>query len=411
MTRVIVHADMDAFYAAIEQRDRPELRGKPVIVGGTGGRGVVAAASYEARRFGVRSAMPTVEARRLCPDGVFLPGRMDHYVAVSRKIQAIFEDFTPIVEPLSLDEAFLDVTGSLRLLGPPLEIGRQLKVRVREQTGLVVSVGIAPSKMVAKIASAWCKPDGLLEVSPDHVRDFLAPLDVDHLWGVGPVAQGKLRSAGLRTIGDIAAAEGSRLQRVLGDQGRALWELANGCDGRQVESDRERKSYGEENTFACDVSDGATVRESIIAHAEAVARRLRASGVTARTVTLKVKLAARIGPGRHPLITRRTTLPAPTDDGQLLSQTALRLWREWVRDQKVRLVGVSASGIAKAPAQLGLFEARPAKRSALNRAVDDIVARFGETSISRGLIRTEKAAPTLSIKDARRKSRGESRQP
>ncbi|HUI27860.1 MAG TPA: DNA polymerase IV [Candidatus Kryptonia bacterium] len=409
MTRVILHADMDAFYASVEQRDRPELRGVPVIVGGTGGRGVVSAASYEARTFGVRSAMPSVEARRLCPAGVFLPGRMSHYVAVSREIQAVFAEFTPVVEPLSLDEAFLDVTQSLRLLGPPLEIGRRLKARVRERTQLPVSVGIGPSKMVAKIASALCKPDGLLEVAPDHVAAFLATLSIDHLWGVGPVTQAKLRAAGMQTVGDIAATDAAALQRLLGDHGIALWALASGHDERAVEADRARKSYGEENTFAHDVGDGDALRNSIIAHAEAVAQRLRRDCVAGYTVTLKVKLAQRIGPGRYPLLSRRTTLAKPTDDGKVVSDTALRLWHEWKLERKIRLVGVSVSGIATATrAQLSLFDRKvdtSRKRAALNRAVDDIVARFGDASIARGLARVEKAAPTLAIKERLRPRR------
>ncbi|HTO58515.1 MAG TPA: DNA polymerase IV [Pseudomonadales bacterium] len=405
MARAIIHADMDAFYASVEQRDHPELRGLPVIVGGTGGRGVVSAASYEARTFGVRSAMPSVEARRLCPDGVFLPGRMAHYVAVSREIRAVFEEFTPVVEPLSLDEAFLDITESLRLLGPPIEIGRRLKTRVRERTQLAVSVGIAPTKMVAKIASAWCKPDGLLEVRPDGVAEFLAPLSIDHLWGVGPVTQTRLRSVGMNTIGDIAAADAATLQRVLGDHGVALWKLARGIDDRIVDADRGRKSYGEENTFSRDVGDGETVRSGIIAHAEAVARRLRHDCVVGSTIALKAKLADRIGPGRYRLLTRRTTLKTPTDDGKVISDVALRLWREWGLHRKIRLIGVSISGIRAAAAaeQLALFESgapgATRKRSALNRAVDDIVARFGDASISRGLAKAEKAAPTLAIKE------------
>ncbi|MBI4516034.1 MAG: DNA polymerase IV [Deltaproteobacteria bacterium] len=406
MARVILHADMDAFYAAVEQRDRPELRGRPVIVGGLGPRGVVSAASYEARAFGVHSAMPAVAARRLCPQGVFLPGRMAHYVAVSREIQAIFEEFTPEVEPLSLDEAFLDVTASLRLLGAPADIGRELKARVRARTGLIVSVGIAPSKMVAKIASALSKPDGLLEVQPGEVPAFLAPLSIEQLWGVGPVAQERLRRAGLHTIGDIARAGAAVLHERLGGFGVELWQLASGEDGRRVEAERERKSYGEENTFERDVSDGEPLRQTIIAHAEAVAQRLRRDQRRGRTVTLKVKLAERIGPGRYPLLTRRLTLPEATDDGKVIGDAALGLWRKWALKRPIRLIGVSASGISEAgPPQLSLFDDAPAqlarKRGALNRAVDAIVERFGDASISRGLARAEKAAPTLSLKSRR----------
>jgi len=406
MARVILHADMDAFYASVEQRDRPELRGRPVIVGGTGVRGVVSAASYEARVFGVRSAMPTLEARRRCPHGIFLPGRMGRYVAVSRQIQGLFEEITPEVEPLSVDEAFLDATASLRLLGDPLEIGRRLKDRVRAETGLVVSVGIGPSKMVAKIASALGKPDGLLAVPPEAVRAFLAPLPVEHLWGVGPVSQARLRELGFDTIGDVARAERTVVGQALGTHGAALWELANGLDGRAVDPERERKSYGEENTFAEDVGDGEAVRSSIISHAEAVARRLRRDGRRGRIVTLKVKLAKRSAPGRYPLVSRQLSLPEATDDGHIVGQAALQLWQGWSRGSKIRLVGVAVSGISERPAtQLGLFAAASsgtaAKRGALNRAVDAIVNRFGDGSIARGVQRVEKAAPTLSIKERR----------
>jgi DNA polymerase-4 len=400
--RVILHADMDAFYASIEQRDNRELRGRPVIVGGIGGRGVVSAASYEARTFGVHSAMPTVAARRLCPDGVFLPGRMSHYAAVSRQIQAIFEEFTPEVEPLSLDEAFLDITASLRLLGAPLAIACELKARVRDRTGLVVSVGIGPTKMIAKIASALSKPDGLLEVRPQEARAFLAPLSIDHLWGVGPVTCERLRAAGFATLGDLARADPAHLQQRFGSHGLALRQLASGLDARIVEADRERKSYGEESTFERDLGDGEQVRSSIIAHAEAVARRLRHDRRCGSTVTLKVRLAARARPGKYPQRTRQLTLPAPTDDGRRISDAALRLWREWRLGERIRLVGVAISNIREAePTQLPLFETARSKRGALNQAVDAIVARFGDDSISRGLARAPKAAPTLSLKERR----------
>jgi len=406
VARVVLHADMDAFYASIEQRDRPELRGLPVIVGGTGTRGVVSAASYEARAYGVHSAMPSVEARRRCPDGIFLPGRMEHYVAVSRQILRLFEEITPAVEPLSVDEAFLDVTASQLLLGEPLAIAHRLKERVREQTGLTVSIGIAPSKMVAKIASALSKPDGLLAVPPDAVRSFLAPLGIERLWGVGPIGQSRLRALGLHTVGDVARADRAAIERTLGSHGVSLWKLANGDDPRAVEPGRERQSYGEENTFSRDLGDGEEIRSSIIAHAEAVGRRLRRDGRCGGTVTLKVKLAKGLGGGRYPLLTRRTSLPAATDDGHVLAEAALQLWQDWRLGARIRLVGVAVSGICEAPAmQLSLFRdevvAGAGKRSSLNRAVDEIVDRFGVASISRGLVRAEKAAPTLTLKECR----------
>lgn len=393
---------MDAFYASVEQHDRPELRGKPVIVGGLGGRGVVTAASYEARPYGVHSAMPTAEARRLCPHAIFLPGRMARYVAVSRRLRRVFEELTPLIEPLSLDEAFLDITASLRLLGTPLDAARRLKRRVREETGLAVSVGIGPTLMVAKIASARSKPDGLLEVRPDEVEAFLRPLPVRALWGVGPVAGERLAALGIVTIGDLARCPRERLERVAGSAAASLHELARGRDPRQVSADAARKSCGEESTFASDLGDGPRLRQTIIAHAEAVARRLRAERLRARTVVLKLKLTHRLGPGRYPVHTRSQTLPEPTDDGRVLAAAALALWQRDCRGVVVRLIGVAATNLveAGAPAQLDLFStAGRARQAALNRALDRIAARFGEGMLTRGGTTAERAAPTLSWKN------------
>jgi DNA polymerase-4 len=388
--RVILHADMDAFYASIEQRDRPELRGRPVMVGGTSGRGVVMAASYEARRYGVHSAMPTAQARKLCPEGVFLRGDMAKYRRVGAELRRIFETVSPEVEPLSLDEAFIDVTASQRLLGTPLAIGRLLKERVRTATALTVSVGIGPGKMVAKIASDVSKPDGLLEVSADGVRAFLDPLPVGRLWGVGPVTRGVLERRGVRTVGDLAALDDARLRRIAGPATEHLRALARGDDPRAVEPDRDARSYGEENTFGNDVRDASTVREAIIVHAEAVARRLRHDGVRARVVVLKMKLAERIGPGKFRLLTRRTTLAEPTDDGKVVSDAALALWEAHRLVRPLRLVGVAASGIASAHAgQIGLFP-DVSRRAALNAALDRLVARFGEDAVARGGAHVEK---------------------
>jgi DNA polymerase-4 len=402
--RVILHADMDAFYASIEQRDRPELRGKPVIVGGTGPRGVVSAASYEARRFGVRSAMPSVEARRLCPQGVFLPGDTAKYARESRRIFAIFERFTPAVEGLSLDEAFLDLTGSERLLGRPAEVAARLRREVRTETGLAVSVGIAPVKMVAKIASDCAKPDGLLEVPPGAVREFLAPLPVGRLWGVGPVTEARLVRAGVRTIGELARATPERLRRTLGEWGAAAARLARGEDVREVEPFREAVSLSEENTFASDVADRATLVAAILAHAESVARRLRRSELRANTVVLKLKLARRVaaGPRGFPLLTRRATLAEPTDDGEALAQAARALLARVELSEPVRLVGVGATNLVPAnPDQLALFEAEGGRerRLRLNRALDTLAERYGPRIVRRaGQADVERAAPSLQLK-------------
>jgi len=397
---VILHADMDAFYAAIEQRDHPELRGRPVLVGGASGRGVVMAASYEARPFGVRSAMPTVQARALCPEAVILPGDMRKYRRVSAQIRVLFESVSPLVEPLSLDEAFIDVTGSVRLLGPPLAIGRLLKERVRAATGLAVSIGIGPGKMVAKIASDLSKPDGLLEVPPERVRDFLRPLPVGRLWGIGPVTEAALRAAGIASVGDLVDADPATLRRHVGGAVEALRQLALGEDVRLVDAERGAKSYGEENTFGRDVTDDRTVRDVIIAHGEAVARRLRRDGVRARTVVLKMKLAERLGPGKYRLLTRQAPLAEPSDDGAAITASAVRLWERHRPRRAVRLIGVTATGIeGAADAQLALFaDARRSARGRLNAALDRIVERFGEESIGRAVGRPEKAAPTRQVK-------------
>ena len=275
--RTILHADMDAFYASIEQRDDPALRGKPVIVGGTGPRGVVSAASYEARVFGVRSAMPGFEARRLCPQGIFLRGDMAKYVRESKRIFAIFERFTPAVQGLSLDEAFLDLTGTERLLGPGRGVADRLRREVRAETGLAVSVGIAPVRMVAKIASDLAKPDGVREVRAGEVREFLDPLPAWRLWGVGPVTEARLAHAGFQTIGDLARAAPERLQAVLGDWGVGLGHLARGEDLREVEPYRDAVSMSEENTFPRDISDRRVLDAAILAHADSATRRARAA--------------------------------------------------------------------------------------------------------------------------------------
>ena len=383
---MILHADMDAFYASVEQRDRPELRGRPVIVGGTGPRGVVAAASYEARRFGVRSAIPTAQARVLCPEGVFLRGDMRHYARESERIFEIFRRFTPAVEGLSLDEAFLDLAGTARLHGPPAEAGGRLRALVRAERGLAVSVGIAPVKMVAKIASELAKPDGLLEVPADGVREFLDPLPAGSLWGVGPVARDRLAALGIRTIGDLARADLQRLEPALGSFGAEAARLARGEDLREVEPTRDPVSYGEENTFERDVIDHETLESALASHAHAVARRLRRDGVRGRIVVVKLKLGRRRAPGPrgHPLLTRRTTLAEATDDGAAIARAARELLARAGPPEPVRLVGVCVLGLEPAQAgQLGLFVPAPerARRERLNRALDELASRFGPDAV------------------------------
>ncbi|HLH75509.1 MAG TPA: DNA polymerase IV [Candidatus Binataceae bacterium] len=397
---VIAHADMDAFYASVEQLDHPELRGLPVIVGGRSARGVVASASYEARRFGVRAAMPGAQAMKLCPQAVFVAGRMTRYSEISRQIREIFYSFTPLVEPLSLDEAFLDLTGTERLLGSPQEIGRALRRRVREQTGLVVSVGIAPIKMVAKILSDMSKPDGLLMLGPEYLDRFLQPLPVERLWGVGRVTLERLQAANIRTIGDLARAAPGLLANRLGSLGAHLAELARGSDPRPVNPDWQRKSYGEESTFERDLAlNELELKRTLIAHGEALARRLRADSVQALTVTLKLKLARPLGGGRYPILTRSHTLTSPTADGDRITRTALALLGALKLAERVRLAGVQVHNLRRASAsQLDLFAEGTNKRARLNDALDELAHRFGEDAVVRGLARATRASPTTRIK-------------
>jgi len=402
--RVIAHADMDAFYASVEQRDRPELRGRPVVVGGASRRGVVASASYEARRFGVRSAMPGAEARQRCPEAVFIAGDMKRYAQESRRIFEIFRRFAPRVEGLSLDEAFLDLTGTERLLGPASEVGRRLRAAVHEETGLVVSVGIAPVKLVAKIASDLAKPDGLIEVRPGEVEAFLAPLPVGRLWGVGPVTEARLVAAGYRTVGDLARSDIAGLRPLLGDWGAAFARLARGRDLRDVEPFREAVSLSEESTFEYDVSDCGALETTLLVHAESVARRLRKEGLVARTVVLKLKLGRRRAPGPRgfPLLTRRETLAHGTDDGEAIARAARALLARTELPEAVRLLGVGVTNLASASdPQLALFVPveREERRMRLNQAVDALAARFGPGTVTRaGVTGVARAGLTHQIK-------------
>ena len=380
----ILHADMDAFYASVEQRDRPELRGCPVAVGGRGKRGVVAAASYEARRFGVRSAMPMVKACRLCPELLVVRPRMSVYASISADIREIFYRYTPIVEPLSLDEAYLDVSGSLRLFGSVQAIVDGIRDAVRSELELAVSIGAGPGKLVAKIASDGAKPDGALIIAADRVDSFLRPLPIRAIWGVGKVTEAKLGQLGIATIGDLADADLRELEDEVGSWAPILHGLANGEDLRTVECDRGRKSCGEENTFPEDVDDDELIGSVIIAHAETVARRMRRESVSGRTVTLKYREGGRNA--EFNFKTRSRTLDEATDDGAVISRVARELWQRENRGQAIRLIGVQVSGLeGERPTQLGLFSApEDDRRRALNAALDEIVDRFGAGTIRRG---------------------------
>ena len=374
--RAILHVDMDAFYASVEQRDDPALRGRPVIVGGSARRGVVLAASYEVRPFGVRSAMPMARALRLAPDAVVVSPRHDAYADASARVFEILESVTPLVEPLSLDEAFLDVTGSRALFGAPAEIARRLRARIADEVGLPASAGIAEVKLVAKIASDLAKPNGQVEVPPGGGAAFLAPLPVSRLWGVGPKSARTLAAMELETVGDIARRDPAALERRLGPSGRSLWEQANAIDPRPVIPDRDAKSIGAEDTFDEDLSAVDALASRIHAQALRVAHRLRHAGVRARTVQLKLKRAD------FTLVTRRATLDEATDDGQVLYRTAAALLaREPARP--TRLTGVSAQNLVAANApQLGMFAPPPTAAQALNRALDAIADRFGAGTVT-----------------------------
>ncbi|MEM7205159.1 MAG: DNA polymerase IV [Planctomycetota bacterium] len=381
--RTILHADMDAFYAAIEQRDRPELRGKPVIVGGMGRRGVVSTASYEARRFGVHSALPRAVARRRCPEGVFVAPRMDVYARVGAQVRAIFTEFTPIVEPLSLDEAFLDVSGSLALHGDGVTVARAIKARVRDVTGLAVSVGVASTKFVAKVASDLDKPDGLVVVAPGQEEAFLAPLPVARLWGAGPVTQQRMRGAGIETIGDLRALLPDRLVELFGEAGgRHFHRLARGLDTRPVESDRDARSISQETTFAYDLRGRDRSHAVLLRLSEGVGRRLRAEKLRAGVVRIKVRFP--------PFVTRtrQVKLPAPSDQDLVLHEAAVHLFDALIADREpmIRLLGVGAAELVEhgRPVQLGLFGAPQAGR--VDAAVDAIRARFGRDAIRRGSV-------------------------
>ena len=384
MARVILHVDMDAFYASIEQRDRPELRGKPVIVGSPPTqRGVVAAASYEARRFGVHSAMPSRTAGKLCPQGVFVPPDMRRYVRVSRQIFAILERFTPLLEPLSLDEAFLDVTGAQRLFGDGPAIARKIKDAIRSETGLTASAGVAPNKFLAKIASDLHKPDGLTVVPNDltGIQAFLAPLPVGRLWGVGPVLRTRLEAGGLATIGDLQQRSLEDLARLIGqNQAEYLKALAEGRDDRPVEPEREEKSVSREHTFLHDVKDRDELEQVLAGLVDDVGRSLRRLGKLANGVQIKLRWQG------FETITRQKKLPAPAADNFGLLAAAQELFVREKLIKPVRLIGFGVHGLIAAAARpRDLFE-DPAlgKRERVSQAVDAIREQFGSHSIRHG---------------------------
>jgi DNA polymerase-4 len=384
----IIHLDMDAFYPAVEVLDNPELKGKPVIVGGSKERGVVASASYEARKFGVHSAQPIAEAMRLCSKGIFLPVRMSRYKEVSERIFEIFYRFTPLVEPLSIDEAFLDVTGSTRLFGHPVDIAKKIKQMVFNEIGLTVSAGVAPSKFIAKIASDMEKPDGLTVVPPDRIREFLDPLPIKKMWGVGKVTQNALARLNIRTFKELSQMPVKVLEQKFGKYGIKMHQLSMGIDEREVVPEHDAKSVGHEETFLRDIIDANEAKKELLSLANRVSRRMRRNSVTGKTITLKVKYNDFVQ------ITRSKTLPKPTQDGREIYSTACSLLEKTeVGKRPVRLLGISLSQltIIGPEDQLTLFDQNETskKRKDLNKALDSLYEKHGDKSIRPGTLFTK----------------------
>ena len=380
--RTILHADMDAFFASVEQRDDPGLRGLPVVVGGAPPRGVVAAASYQAREFGIHSAMPMVQAIKRCPDLVVVPPNGKAYAQVSARVMEILGSFSPLVEPLSLDEAFVDISGTERLYGPPEKLAASLKARMRQELDLVVSVGVAPNKHVAKIASDLDKPDGLVIVEPEEVSEFLRPLSVSRIFGVGPVTRQKLEAMEIHTIGQLALRSEQELSERLGVAGQQIVRLARGQDSRPVEVEREEKSISHEDTFASDIDDLEELERVVQDQADRVAARLRRHGLAARVVVLKAKAAD------FTLRTRRRTLPRRTSDGSMIGAAARTLLGKLMRQGfgPLRLTGVAAADMAPEdePGQLTFDEPQRQQEKSLGQTLDQITAKFGKGSLVRG---------------------------
>ena len=375
--RTILHVDLDAFFAAVEQRDHPELRGKPVIVGGVPpGRGVVSAASYEARAYGVHSAMSVTEAYRRCPDGVFLPVDGRRYQRASRDVMAILRRFTPQVEPISIDEAFLDVTGSRPLFGEGPEIAAAIKAAIRQDVGLTASVGVATTKLVAKIASDLRKPDGLVVVPAGEEAAFLAPLPISRLWGVGEKTATALAEYGVKTIGDLAALSPDLLIRRFGRHGASLGTRARGMDDDPVHEGDPAKSVGHETTFDVDTSDPEVIERTLLALSDGVAGRLRSAGVRASTIAVKVRDSS------FRTVTRQRTLREPTDLTEPIYRAALELARPEVRGIRVRLLGVTASNLGERE-QMALFADHDPRHRKAIEAADAVRRRYGSKAVTR----------------------------
>ena len=398
MRRWIMHVDMDAFFASIEQLDHPEYKGHPVIVGGLSSRGVVATCSYEARKFGVHSAMPISRAKKLCPDGIYVYPRMDRYKEVSHQIFSIMKEFTPHIEPLSIDEAFLEVSGMSTMYSGPKALGRAIKDRVYEQTGLIISAGLAPNKFLAKLASDLDKPDGLVVIPYGREKEILAPLPIKRIWGVGPHTEKRLKAGGFHLMRHIQALPDERsLIPIVGNQARRIWELANGIDDRPVETDRKIQSIGAEETYEEDLTDGSTIELEFRYFANRLSKRLRKRNLLGHTVSIKVRY------DDFTTVSRQKRLDTPSDHEHVFFETALLLWNKLMQDKTskqlkgvtfmdppgpIRLLGLTVSGLDEdVPMQDSLFESpKNETENKLAGVLDSLESKFGETAVMSGAL-------------------------
>lgn len=378
--RWILHIDMDAFFAAVEQRDHPAYRGKPVIIGGISGRGVVSTASYEARKYGISSAMSMAEARRRCPEGIFLAPNMAKYAHASDQIRQIFTRFSPLVEPLSMDEAFLDVTGMEYLYPDITDIPRQIKMQIKTQLNLTASAGLATNKFLAKLASDLKKPDGLVVILPGEEIELLAPMSVKKLWGVGDATVRILKNLHIETIKDFRNTDIKILMHHLGNGAAELYNLAWGRDSRPIIPDREAKSIGNEHTFMIDIRSKDEIKAALLALSERLGWRLRKAGLCARTITIKMRFSS------FRTITRSVTLPSAISLDEVIFQTAVEIAHKIPLNEGVRLLGITASKFGQEGGQLSLFDETNERQVSITAVMDKLKDKFGETIITRGRI-------------------------
>jgi DNA polymerase-4 len=385
---MILHIDMDAFYASVEQLDDPRLKNKCVIVGGTSNRGVVSAASYEARQFGIHSAMPIYQAKQKCPHGSFVPPRMSRYKEVSKKVMALLREFSPLVEPVSIDEAYLDITGCQRLFGESQEIAREIKRKIKETVHLTCSVGVAPNKFLAKIASDMHKPDGLTLILPDQVPAFIDSLPVKKVPGVGKKMVRQLELLGIRTLGDVQRLPEKSLIKHLGKFGKRLRALSSGSDDSLVTPHAPHKSISSERTLAADTRDVKLLKRYLLRQSGEVARQLRQAGVRAKTITIKIK------DEDFKTVTRRTTIAVPTQSSKTIYKHAARLMHDFKTNKKIRLIGVGTSGFSSVTAsvQIGLFDANEETTDEwekIDKALDSISKKFGKDVVGRATLKNQ----------------------